>query len=132
MYKIDTFMEYWMLVDDRLVVTPEVSIRQIAEMSKELESVDKEYTMVFTVPAFASYKGVPECIANHIMNMETGTTCGFGDMEIRKLSKNLCVGVMYEVLYQYNDLRLHNRKPTGIVEEKPVEEEAKQELLLCC
>ena len=132
MYNISNFMEYWMIVDDRLIVTPEVSIRQIAEFSKELESVDKEYTTVFTVPAFASYKGVPECIANHIMNMNPGDTCGFGDMEIRKVSKNLCVGVMYEVLYQYNELYLHNSKHNVAVEEEPIEEETKQELLLCC
>lgn len=106
MYKIDTFMEYWMIVEDRLVVTNDVTLKQIKAMVKEMESIDAEYTVVFEVDAFASYRKMPECIANHIKNMNIGDTCGFGDVEIRKVSNHLCVGVMLNVLYQYNDLKL--------------------------
>ena len=40
MYNVDTFMQNLMIVDDRLVITPDVTIRQIADMMKEIKSFD--------------------------------------------------------------------------------------------
>lgn len=106
MYNVNTFMQNLMIVDDRLVVTPDVTIRQIAEMVREMKSSEAKYDIIFEVKAFAAYNKIPECIASHIEHMEEGTSCGFGDMEIYKISNHLCVGLRKQTVPEYNELEL--------------------------
>lgn len=106
MYNVDTFMQNLMIVDDRLVITPDVTIRQIADMMKEIKSSEAKYDIIFEVKAFAAYNKMPECIASHIEHMEEGTSCGFGDMEIHKISTHLCVGIRKQAAPEYNELEL--------------------------
>lgn len=103
MYRIDTFMNDQMLVDGRLIVNQNTTIAQIVELVEEMKSIDSRYTILFSLDAFSKYRNLPDCLASHIKNMTVGVKCGFGDIEVTKLSKSICIGELMNIRVQYND-----------------------------
>ncbi len=119
MFNFDTFMGSWMLINNRLIVGQNVSMLRVTELMKELESVDTMYTTVFEVDAFAAYLHLPKSCLDMIKKLEVGGSLFYHDTKFVKVSKNLCVGILHEMQYLYNESAKRNmvKEPTTTTEE---------------
>ena len=106
MYNFDTFMRNWMIIEDRLVVEEDAPLRSVKSLMEELESVSDEYKVFFSIDAFVTYKGLPKSMRTYLGQLPVGEKCIYGDVEIVKVSQNLCIGILLNVLYEYNALNL--------------------------
>lgn len=101
----------YVCIDNRLIVHSSYKAVDLMNFARELHSVDAKYTTVFDARSFVSYHGLAESMVSLINQMSVGDQISITETDIIKVSKSLCVGVMKQVEYCYND-----------VAEQPVEE----------
>ena len=102
----------YICINNRLIVHSSCKAVDLVNLARELHRVDAKYTTVFEVESFVTYQGLEESYVSLINQMPVGNQISITEADIIKVEKHLCVGIMKEVEYCYND---------GA--EQPVEEE---------
>ena len=100
-----TFPADCMCLNDRLITRKSLSGREMLEFCNELTKVDKQYdeAVVFDILTMALYLGLSKSVIDEIYELPIGGVLDLTNVDIIRVSKNLCVGKYKEVEYCYNE-----------------------------
>lgn len=93
----------YVCINNRLIVHSSFKAVDLMNLARELHRVDAKYIAVFEVKSFVTYYGLEESMVSLINQMPVGNQISITEADIIKVEKHLCVGIMKEVEYCYND-----------------------------
>lgn len=86
------FMGDFVCVDERLIVSKELSFAQIENLLTELKNVPKMYTTVFDISSFVNWYELTGCLISNLERIGIGASIIFGATKITHVSEHLVVG----------------------------------------
>ena len=98
-----TFPADCMCLNERLITSKSLSGREMLEFCNELTKVDKQYdeAVVFDILTMALYLGLSKSVIDEIYELPIGGVLDLTNVDIIRVSENLCVGKYKEVEYCY-------------------------------
>lgn len=82
----------FILVNGRIIVKKETSFLRTMILLNEANALSKKHRRLYDIEAFAEYKGnVPNGITGQIKSMPIGCSFVLNNMEISRVSENLCL-----------------------------------------
>ena len=94
-----------MCLNGRIITRKSLNGNEILDFCKELENVDKQYdeAVVFDIQTMALYLGLSRTVIEEIYELSIGGVLDLTNVDIIRVSANLCVGKYKEVECCYNE-----------------------------
>ena len=98
-----TFPADCMCLNGRIITRKSLNGNEMLKFCNELEKVDEQYNeaVVFDIQTMALYLGLPKSVIEEIYELPIGGVLDLTNVDIIRVSENLCVGKYKEVEYCY-------------------------------
>ena len=98
-----TFPDDCMCLNGRIITRKSLNGNEMLKFCNELEKVDEQYNeaVVFDIQTMALYLGLPKSVIEEIYELPFGGVLDLTNVDIIRVSENLCVGKYKEVEYCY-------------------------------
>ena len=98
-----TFPADCMCLNGRIITRKSLNGNEMLKFCNELEKVDEQYNeaVVFDIQTMALYLGLPKSVIDEIYELPIGGVLDLTNVDIIRVSENLCVGKYKEVEYCY-------------------------------
>lgn len=92
-----------MCLNGRIITRKSLNGNEMLKFCNELEKVDEQYNeaVVFDIQTMALYLGLPKSVIEEIYELPIGGVLDLTNVDIIRVSENLCVGKYKEVEYCY-------------------------------
>ena len=92
-----------MCLNGRIITRKSLNGNEMLKFCNELEKVDEQYNeaVVFDILTMALYLGLPKSVIEEIYELPIGGVLDLTNVDIIRVSENLCVGKYKEVEYCY-------------------------------